>query len=79
MAACGYAEGDILNDLEFGDIGGGCVREPDWSGVAEKGVYEGLVGCYDSLFLLAPCGASEGFQERESLFLALLTRSSTCL
>ena len=46
----GYAEGGILNDLEFGDIAGGCVREPDWSGVAEKGVYEGLVGCYDSSF-----------------------------
>ena len=65
MSACGYAEGCILNDLEFGDIGCGCVREPDWSGVAEKGVYKGLLGCKDSLFLSAPCGASECLQERE--------------
>ena len=66
MSACGY--GGILYGLEFGDIGCGCVREPDWSGVTEKGFYKGLLGCKDSLFLLAPCGASEGFQERESLF-----------
>ena len=77
MATCGYAEGGILNDLEFGDIGGGCIREPDWGGVAEEGVYETLVGFYDSLFLVAPRGASEGFQERERE--PLLTRSSTCL
>ena len=79
MAACDYAEGGILNDLESGDIAGGCVMEPEWSGVAEKGVYEGLVGCYDSLFLLAPHVVPVRAFRRESLFLALLTRSSTCL
>ena len=68
MATRGYAEGGILNDLELGNIGGGCVGEPDRGGVAEEGVYEGLVGCYNGLFLLAPRGASEGFQEREPLF-----------
>ena len=69
MAACGYVESCVLYYLEFGDIGGGRVREIDWGGVSKKGVYEGIIGCDDGPFLFAPRRASEGFQERASFWL----------
>ena len=42
MAACGYVESCVLYYLEFGDIGGGRVREIDWGGVSKKGSMRAL-------------------------------------
>ena len=36
MAARCYAQGGILNDLELGDIGGGCIGEPDRGGDSSR-------------------------------------------
>ena len=35
-AARCYAQGGILNDLELGDIGGGCIGEPDRGGDSSR-------------------------------------------
>ena len=41
--ADGYAEGGVLDTLEFLDGGGGGVREPDRDGVSEEGGDETFV------------------------------------
>ena len=53
-AAGRYAEGSVLEGLEFLDGGGGSIREPDGAGVCEEGSNEGLVGDDKGLLLLAP-------------------------
>ena len=70
-ASCGYAKGGILYYLELANICGGYIWEPDWGGVTKKGVNKGLICSNEGLLLLAPCGASEGLQEREPVFSSL--------
>ena len=65
-AAGGYAEGRILNTLEFLNGGGGRVGEPDWGSVGKKGTDEGLESDEEGLLLLAPKGASKGSQNVEA-------------
>ena len=65
-AAGGYAEGRILDALEFQNGGRGSVGEPNWGSVGEQGANEGLVGDEEGLFLLAPRGASKSTEDVEA-------------
>ena len=65
-ATGGYSEGGILNCLEFLDVGGFTVGEPDRGSIGEKGSDEGFESDYEGLFLLAPVGASKSTEDVEA-------------
>jgi len=70
--ARGYAQGLVLDALEFVCIGCAGGWEPDWCGVGEYGLdycFEGEQYC---LLFLAPGSSCEGFQDLEA------ARSSGC-
>ena len=56
-----------MNPLELEDSRGGSVREPDGGGVGENGSDEGFVSGKEGFPLLAPVGASKGFEDAESI------------
>ena len=58
-----YAEGGILDPLEFEDSRGGGVWVPDGSGIGDNGSDEGFVNGEEGFPLLAPVGASKGFED----------------
>ena len=64
--AGGYAEGSVLDPLEFLDGGGGGAGEPDGVGVGEEGGNEGFVCEEKGLFALSPGGTSRGRQDVET-------------
>ena len=61
------AEGGILDPLELEDSRGGGIGVPDGSGVGDDGSDEGFVGGEEGFPLLAPVGASKGFEDIESI------------
>ena len=65
-ATGGYSEGGILNYLEFLDVGGFTVGEPDRGSIHEKGSNQGFEGDDEGFLLLAPVGASESTEDVET-------------
>ena len=59
-------EGTVLDSLEFGDVGEGGVRKPNWGSVGENGADEGFVGLEHCLLLVSPGGTSKGFENVEA-------------
>jgi hypothetical protein len=57
------AEGLVLEDLEFVYVDFGGVRKPDRTGIGGNRTEEGVVGGKESLFLVAPFGASQTFKD----------------
>ena len=57
------AEGLVLEDLEFANVIIGGVRKPDRTGIGGNRTEEGVVGGKESLFLVAPSGASQTFED----------------
>ena len=55
------SEGKVLDTLEFEDVGGGGVGEPDGRGVGEDGTDEGFVGKEHCFFLVTPGRTSQSF------------------
>ena len=64
--AGGYAEGSVLDSLEFLDGGGGGAGGPDGVSVGEEGGNEGFVCKDKGLFTLPPGGTSKGTQDVET-------------
>ena len=62
MASNYYPHRCILDPLQFFDVSGGGVGEPDGASVGEEGLEDGFVSGEEGLFAVAPCGASEGLQ-----------------
>ena len=56
-----------MNPLEFEYSRGRGVGEPDGGGVSKNGTDEGLEGYEEGFPLLAPGGASKGFEDTESI------------
>ena len=56
----GYAEGGVLDALEFSDGAGEGTGEPDRGSVDEKGGDEKLVGEGEGLLTMFPGGTSKG-------------------
>lgn len=56
-------EGLVLEDLEFVNVVFGGVRKPDRTGVGSNRTEEGVVSGKESLFLVAPFGASQTFKD----------------
>ncbi len=46
--------GTVLDSLEFGDIGGGCVRKPNRGSIVKKRTDEGFVCSEHCLILVSP-------------------------
>ena len=67
VAPSGNAEGSILYGLEFSYGRRGGVGEPDGCGVGNDGIDQRFVCCDYGLPLLAPSGASEGFEDIQSI------------
>ena len=57
------AKGLVLEDLEFAYVIIGGVRKPDRKGIGGNRTEEGVVGGEESLFLVAPFGASQTFKD----------------
>ena len=57
------AEGLVLEDLEFVNVIFGGVRKPDRTGIGGNRTEEGVVSGKESLFLVAPSGASQTFED----------------
>ena len=62
----GNTEGRVLDLLEFFNSRGLDIGEPDGCGVCEEGSDQGFVSGDEGFLLLAPGGASEGFENAES-------------
>ena len=62
----GGAEGVVLDYLEFGDVGWGCIGVPYGGGIKEKGADYGFVGEGDCFELLAPGCASKCSEDIEA-------------
>ena len=60
--AGGYAEGRVLNSLEFLDKGWLGVRESNWSCMHEKGPDKGFIGDEYGFLLLTPVGTSKALR-----------------
>jgi len=56
-------EGLVLEGLEFVYVVFGGVRKPDRTGIGDNRTEKGVVGGKESLFLVAPFGASQAFQD----------------
>ena len=59
-------EGRVLEGLEFIEVDGFGVGEPDGGRIGDDGTDEGFEGDYEGLLLLAPVGASKGPEDVET-------------
>ena len=59
--ASGYAEGRVLDRLDFLDKGG--VGKPNGSCIHEKGPDKGYIGDKYGFLLLTPVGTSKGLED----------------
>ena len=61
--AGGYAEGRVLDSLEFLDKGWRGVGEPNGSCIHEKELDKGLISDKNGFLLLSPVGTCRGLED----------------